>query len=38
MQRIVTDDATRPVSKSAVAATRSPGEVIPTPAIYEFTA
>jgi hypothetical protein len=38
MQRIATDDATPPAGKSAVAATRSPGEAIPTPTIYEFTA
>ncbi len=38
MQRIATDDATPPASKGAVAAARSPGEAIPTPTIYEFTA
>jgi|JI8StandDraft_2_1071088.scaffolds.fasta_scaffold24225_2 hypothetical protein len=38
MQRIATDDTTRPAGKSAVAAVRSPGEAIPTPTIYGFTA
>jgi hypothetical protein len=38
MQRIAIDDTTLPAGKSAVAASRSPGEAIPTPAIYKFTA
>ena len=38
MQRIVTDDATPPAGKGAVAAARSPERAITTPAIYEFTA
>ena len=42
MQRIATDDTTPPAGKSAPmdfgAAARSPGEAIPTPSIYEFTA